>query len=72
MIDQQSTCVGMSDEEFEKEVALELPERAALALININIAPVIGVNLAGALNVLSINSNAYAWAGQIIGVGQHN
>jgi hypothetical protein len=38
----------------------ELPERAAMSLINANIA--VPVNLAAALNVLSDGSTAYAGA----------
>lgn len=46
-----------------------LPEREALALINI--APVVGVNLAFAINAGSIGGYANAVANQYLGVGQY-
>ena len=47
-----------------------LPERAAMSLINANVAA--PVNLAAALNVLSDNSVAYANAQQTAPIIQHN
>lgn len=48
----------------------ELPERAAMSLINANIAA--PVNLAAALNVASDNSIAYANAQQTAPIIQQN
>lgn len=60
----------MADQEFKKLTVQELeqlageplPERAAMSLVNANIAA--PVNLAAALNVLSDNSTAIAIAQQ--------
>lgn len=66
----------LSMEELEAERGAELPDREALTLFTINvspsfnIAPVTAVNGALALNAATIGSNAAAWAGQIVGVGQ--
>lgn len=62
----------LSVEELEAERAAELPERHALSLVNLNlnIAPVVALNGALALNAATIGSNAAAWAGQFTGVGQ--
>jgi hypothetical protein len=48
----------------------ELPERAAMSLINANVAA--PVNLAAALNVASDNSVAYANAQQTAPITQSN
>ena len=48
----------------------ELPERAAMSLINANVAA--PVNLAAALNVLSDNSTAVAQATQTAPITQSN
>ena len=48
----------------------ELPERAAMSLINANVAA--PVNAAVALNVLSDNSIAYAEATQTADIDQSN
>jgi hypothetical protein len=48
----------------------ELPERAAMSLINANVAT--PVNLAAALNVASDNSIAYANASQDVDITQTN
>jgi hypothetical protein len=48
----------------------ELPERAAMSLINANVAA--PVNLAAALNVASDNSIAYANAEQTATIDQSN
>jgi hypothetical protein len=58
----------LSIEELSAEHAAVLPEREALALINI--APVTGVNLSIAVNAASFGSAANAIAGQMIGVAQ--
>jgi hypothetical protein len=67
----------MSDEGYRKLTAEELehlageplPERAAMSLLNANIAA--PVNLAAALNVASDNSVAYANAQQTAPITQH-
>jgi len=53
---------ALSREELEALAGEELPERAAMSLINANIAA--PINLAAALNVASDNSVAYANAQQ--------
>ena len=52
----------LTHEELTKLAGEELPERAAMSLINANVAA--PVNLAAALNVASDNSIAYANAQQ--------
>ena len=52
----------LSREEIEAIAGEELPERAAMSLVNANIAA--PINAAVALNVLSDNSTAYANAQQ--------
>jgi hypothetical protein len=52
----------LSREELNKIAGEELPERAAMSLINANVAA--PINLAAALNVASDNSIAYANAQQ--------
>jgi hypothetical protein len=52
----------LSREELNAIAGEELPERAAMSLINANVAA--PINLAAALNVLSDNSVAYAGADQ--------
>jgi hypothetical protein len=52
----------LTKEELEAIAGEELPERAAMSLINANVAA--PINLAAALNVLSDNSVAYANAQQ--------
>ena len=67
----------MSDESYRKLTAEELeqlageplPERAAMSLLNANIAA--PVNLAAALNVASDSSVAYANAQQTAPITQH-
>ena len=54
---------GLSREELNELAGEELPERAAMSLINANIA--IPVNAAVAANVLSDGAIAYADAEQI-------
>ena len=53
---------ALTREELNALAGEELPERAAMSLINANVAA--PVNLAAALNVLSDNSVAYANAQQ--------
>jgi hypothetical protein len=60
----------LSREELNELAGEELPERAAMSLINANIAA--PVNLAAALNVASDNSIAYANAEQTAPITQTN
>ncbi len=68
--------MGQKQEEYRKLTRAELeqlageplPEKAAMSLINSNIA--IPVNAALALNVLSDNSVAYANAEQVADINQ--
>jgi hypothetical protein len=59
---QQSEYKTLSREELNKLAGEELPERAAMSLINANVAA--PINLALAANVLSDDSIAYANAEQ--------
>jgi hypothetical protein len=61
---------ALSREELNKLAGEELPERAAMSLINANVAA--PVNLAAALNVASDNSIAYANAQQDVNITQSN
>jgi hypothetical protein len=61
----------LTREELNALAGEELPERAAMSLVNGNVA--IPVNAAVALNVLSDSSTAYASAEQNIGdISQQN
>ena len=60
----------LSREELEQLAGEALPERAAMSLINANIA--IPINAAIAANVLSDNAVAYADAAQNAGIDQGN
>jgi len=60
----------LSREELDELAGEALPERAAMSLINANIAA--PVNLAAALNVASDNSVAYANAQQTAPIIQEN
>jgi hypothetical protein len=60
----------LTREELDAIAGEELPERAAMSLINANVAA--PVNLAAALNVLSDNSIAYADAEQTAPITQSN
>jgi hypothetical protein len=59
---------ALSREELEAIAGEELPERAAMSLINANVAA--PVNVAAALNVLSDNSTAIANAEQSADITQ--
>jgi hypothetical protein len=59
----------LTKEELEAIAGEELPERAAMSLINANVAA--PINLAAALNVLSDNSVAYADATQVGDITQN-
>ena len=58
----------ISREELDQLAGEPLPERAAMSLINANIA--IPVNAAIAANVLSDNATAYADAAQTAAINQ--
>jgi hypothetical protein len=58
----------MQEHDFESERVEELPTRAAMSLVNANIAA--PINAAVALNVLSDNSVAYANAVQYAPINQ--
>jgi len=60
----------LSREELDELAGEALPERAAMSLINANVAA--PVNLAAALNVASDNSVAYANAQQDVNITQSN
>jgi hypothetical protein len=60
----------MTREELNELAGEELPERAAMSLLNANVAA--PVNLAAALNVASDNSIAYANAEQDVDITQTN
>jgi hypothetical protein len=60
----------LSREELNQIAGEELPERAAMSLINANVAA--PVNAAVALNALSDGSTAYANATQDVNITQSN
>jgi hypothetical protein len=60
----------LTREELDKLAGEPLPERAAMSLINANVA--LPVNAAIALNVASDNSIAYAQATQDVTIDQDN
>jgi hypothetical protein len=60
----------LSREELNEMAGEELPERAAMSLVNANVA--IPINAAVAANVLSDNATAYADAAQSGDIGQSN
>jgi len=60
----------LSREELNALAGEELPERAAMSLINANVAA--PINAAVALNALSDNSVAYANAEQTANITQSN
>jgi hypothetical protein len=70
MTDQKRDYKPLSHEELTQLAGEELPERAAMSLLNANIA--IPVNAAVAANVLSDNATSYADAAQSGSVGQSN
>ncbi|BCT75323.1 hypothetical protein SCMU_11650 [Sinomonas cyclohexanicum] len=63
---------AVTPSELRAETALLLPERDTLLTININIAPIVGVNLAFAINAATIGSTANAGAWQNIVSWQRN
>jgi hypothetical protein len=60
----------LSREELNEMAGEELPERAAMSLVNANVA--IPINAAVAANVLSDNAVAYADAAQTGDISQIN
>jgi hypothetical protein len=68
MADEPQEYRSLTREELDKLAGEELPERAAMSLLNANIAA--PVNAALALNVLSDNSVAYANAEQSVDITQ--
>jgi hypothetical protein len=60
----------LTREELDKLAGEPLPERAAMSLINANVAA--PINLALAANVLSDDSIAYANAEQVADIDQSN
>ena len=66
----ESEYKQLTREELNKLAGEELPERAAMSLINANVAA--PINLALAANVLSDNSIAYANAEQDVNITQSN
>ena len=71
MADQeQQGYKALTREELNELAGEELPERAAMSLINANVAA--PINAALALNVLSDNSVAYANASQTAPITQGN
>ena len=67
---EQQEYKELTREELNKLAGEELPERAAMSLINANVAA--PINAALALNVLSDNSTAYASATQTGDITQSN
>jgi hypothetical protein len=70
MTKEQDEYKALTREELDKLAGEPLPERAAMSLINANVAA--PVNAALALNVLSDSSVAYANAEQIADIDQSN
>jgi hypothetical protein len=68
MADKKMEYVPLSREELNKLAGEELPERAAMSLINANIAA--PINAAVAANVLSDGSTAIADATQAANITQ--
>jgi hypothetical protein len=68
MTDKPQEYRPLTSEELREIAGEELPDRAAMALINANVAA--PVNVAAALNVLSDNSTAIANAEQTADITQ--
>jgi hypothetical protein len=68
MADNEQQYRSLTREELEELAGDALPERAAMSLVNANVA--IPINLALAANVLSDNAIAYADAAQNADIGQ--
>ncbi len=67
---EESTHRPLSREELEQLAGEQLPERAAMSLVNANVA--IPINAAVAANVLSDGAIAYADAAQETPIDQSN
>jgi hypothetical protein len=70
MAEQKQGWKPLTREELDEIAGEPLPERAAMSLINANVAA--PINLALAANVLSDDSIAYANAEQIADIDQSN
>jgi hypothetical protein len=70
MTEEQNQYRALSREELEELAGEELPERAAMSLVNANLA--IPINAAVAANVLSDGAIAYADATQTTPIDQSN
>jgi hypothetical protein len=70
MAKKDSEYKALSRDELNQLAGEELPERAAMSLVNANVA--IPINLAAALNVLSDNATAAAGATQTTPIDQSN
>jgi hypothetical protein len=70
MGDKAAEYQKLTREDLDRLAGEALPERAAMSLINANVAA--PVNLALAANVLSDNSIAYAEATQDVDIDQSN
>jgi hypothetical protein len=70
MADQPQEYRSLTREELDNLAGEELPERAAMSLINANVAA--PVNAAAALNVVSDDSTAVANAEQSADIQQSN
>jgi len=70
MGDKSQEYRSLSRDELNELAGEELPERAAMSLINANVAA--PINAAVALNALSDNSTAYANAEQTANITQSN
>jgi hypothetical protein len=70
MAEQEPQYKALTREELNEIAGEELPERAAMSLINANVAA--PINLALAANVLSDHSVAYANAVQNAPIDQSN
>jgi hypothetical protein len=68
MTDQPQAYKPLTREELNELSGEELPERAAMSLVNANVA--IPINAAIAANVLSDNAQAIAAAAQSGSIGQ--
>jgi hypothetical protein len=69
-VEQNTEFKTLTREELNELAGEELPERAAMSLINANVAA--PINAALALNVLSDNSVAIAQATQVADIDQSN
>ena len=70
MGEQKQEYKKLTREELDQLAGEPLPERAAMSLINANLAA--PINAAVAANVLSDNSIAYANAQQTVDINQSN